>query len=170
MSPNLEYRSEPGRPTATDPSRSPLEQGHVVFSAEPGRWCRTESGSAALESVVVISAGPFSSRVVADFDQAFAEARLGLFGSGFTQGTGEHRSRAVRRAGSRVGPTPARLERRVLCSRTTRPQRHQVRPVLDGHSDRSAPTRRPVVRTLIGAGSGFASACYRGPCMGCWRG
>jgi hypothetical protein len=69
------------------------EQGHVVFSAETGRWRRTESGSAALESVVVVSSGPFSPHVVADFDQAFAEARLGLFGSGFTQGSGEHRTR-----------------------------------------------------------------------------
>jgi hypothetical protein len=68
-------------------------QGHVVFSAETGQWRRTESGSAALESVVVVPSGPFSSRVAADFDQAFAEARLGLFGSAYTQGSGEHRSR-----------------------------------------------------------------------------
>jgi DNA-binding transcriptional ArsR family regulator len=67
------------------------KSGHVRRGAE-GRWGRTPSGTSLMTRLVVVADGPFSSSVY-DLDQAYAEARAGLYGSAYVQRAGHHASR-----------------------------------------------------------------------------
>lgn len=58
-----------------------------------GQWIRTPQGERSLEQFVVGPQGAIAPRIVVDFEQAFADAALGVFGAHFVQNGGEHRSR-----------------------------------------------------------------------------
>lgn len=65
--------------------------GHLQRNHD-GRWVRTETGGEFASRLVVVADGPFSSSVY-DLDQAYAEARAGLYGSTYIQRAGHHASR-----------------------------------------------------------------------------
>jgi hypothetical protein len=68
-------------------------------------WHRTDAGTAVLEDTIVVPSGPFLPHVVPDFAQAFAEARLGMFGPRLRAGRRQASRPALRHTSSRVHTT-----------------------------------------------------------------
>ena len=57
-----------------------------------GRWRVTDAGATLASCLVVVTDGPWAYGAY-DFDQAYAEARAGLYGDSYVQRAGHHASR-----------------------------------------------------------------------------
>lgn len=71
--------------------RSLTEQALVELDTTE-RWTRTTTGDHLASHLVIARDGPFGAGVY-DLDQAYAEARAGLYGSNFLQRSGHHATR-----------------------------------------------------------------------------
>ena len=64
----------------------------LVEQTSDGRWQVTAKGAELASCLVVVTQGPWGSGAY-DFDQAYAEARAGLYGDYYVQRAGHHASR-----------------------------------------------------------------------------